>query len=188
MWSFSQICKKEIQVFCWITSLVLFTLVVSGCSDVGIRQLDSGIQKKLKMIAVEDISSRNGQLYSRELRNLIHIGGKTNEKYLLTTKISVNSSGTLSAAGAGSTLKRMTTVAAFTLYDKESGKKLLIGSVTGDASFGTVSSLFGQSKAESHAQERLAILLAQRVVRRLQLYFLDPELYFQKRDEELKIK
>jgi hypothetical protein len=36
-----------------------------------------------------------------------------------------------------------------------------------------VTSLYGQDKSETHARERLAILLAQRVVRRLQLYFLN---------------
>ncbi|HAE09151.1 MAG TPA: hypothetical protein DCG26_03260 [Alphaproteobacteria bacterium] len=53
------------------------------------------------------------------------------------------------------------------------GKTLLADSVTADATLGTVTSLYGQDKSEIHARERLAILLAQRVVRRLQLYFLE---------------
>jgi len=36
-----------------------------------------------------------------------------------------------------------------------------------------VSSLFGQDQSEAHARDRMAELLAQRVVQRLQLYFLN---------------
>ncbi|MDC1381984.1 hypothetical protein N8500_00695 [Candidatus Puniceispirillum sp.] len=127
------------------------------------------------MVSVPDISTREGQLYVRELRNLFHVGGKTHEKYKLTTKIYSTASGTQSLEGASSTLKKMTMEASFTLYDVELGKALVSDTVVGDAAFGTVSSLFGQSKAVTHSKERLAILLAQRVVRRLQLYFLEHE-------------
>ena len=61
------------------------------------------------------------------------------------------------------------------LMDLNTGKTLIKGDVVGDATFGAVTSLYGQDKSESHARERLAILLAQRVVRRLQLYFLGHE-------------
>ena len=187
MWLFSQSHKKTELVLNRIIALTVFTLMLSGGADVNIRHLDSKIQNQLQMITVQDINSREGQLYVRELRNLFHIGGKTKEKYKVTTSISVSSSSTLSAAGASSTLKKMTMVASFALFDRKDGRNLLTGSVTGDATLGTVSSLFGQGKAETHARERLAILLAQRVVRRLQLYFLDPEIYL-KPTEGLEIK
>ena len=150
-------------------------MMASGCSDVHIRQLNNDIQKKLQMVTVSDISTREGQLYVRELRNLLHVGGKAGEEYKLTTKIYSTDSSTLSVEGVSSTLKKMTMRAAFTLYDVELDKTLFSDSVMGDATLGTVSSLFGQGKAETHSKERLAILLAQRVVRRLQLYFLELE-------------
>ena len=173
MWLFSQTYKKTVQIFSKLISLVIFSLVISGCAGLSINQLDSDIQKNLQMIAVHDINSRQGQLYTRELRALFHIGGKTDKKYKLTTEIDDTALSTLSVEGQSSTLKKMTLVATFSLYEKESGKKLFTDTVIGDATLGTVSSLFGQEKAESHARERLAVLLAQRVVRRLQLYFLE---------------
>ena len=175
MWLFSPIYKKIVQTLYKFISLSVCLLVVSGCSDVNIRQLDNNIQTKLQMVAVPDISTREGQLYVRELRNLFHVGGKAREKYKLTTKIYSTDSSTLSVEGASSTLKKMTMEASFTLYDMELDKTLVNDSVIGDATLGTVSSLFGQGKAETHSKERLAILLAQRVVRRLQLYFLEQE-------------
>ena len=175
MWSFSPIYKKTVQILYRFISLSVFLMIVSGCSDVNIRQLDNGVQKKLQMITVPDISTREGQLYVRELRNRFHVGSKAREKYKLTTEIYSTDSSALSVEDASSTLKKMTMRASFTLYDVELDKALFSDSVIGDATLGTVSSLFGQSKAETHSKERLAILLAQRVVRRLQLYFLEQE-------------
>ena len=175
MWLFSPICKNTVQNIYKFISLSVFLMMISGCSNVNVRQLDNDIQKNLQMVTVPEISTREGQLYVRELRNLFHVGGKAREKYKLTTEIYNTASSTLSVKDASSTLKKMTMKASFTLYDMESGKSLVNDSVIGDATFGTVSSLFGQSKAETHSKERLAILLAQRVVRRLQLYFLERE-------------
>ena len=59
------------------------------------------------------------------------------------------------------------------LRDRTSGERLITDSITADATLGAVTSLYGQDKSETHARKRLAILLAQRVVRRLQLYFLN---------------
>ena len=61
----------------------------------------------------------------------------------------------------------------FELNARDTGKTLFADSVSGDATLGAVSSFYGQDKSESHARERLALLLAQRVGRRLQLYFLE---------------
>lgn len=173
MWLFSPVYKKIVQTLYKFISLSVFLSMVSGCSDVNIHQLDNDIQKELQMVAVPDISSREGQLYVRELRNLFHIGGKAREKYKLTTKIYSTDSSAVSVEDASSTLKKMTMEASFTLYDVELNKTLVSDSVIGDATLGTVSSLFGQGKAETHSKERLAKLMAQRVVRRLQLYFLE---------------
>ena len=63
--------------------------------------------------------------------------------------------------------------ARFDLRDLTSGESLIADSITADATLGAVASLYGNDKSETHARQRLAILLAQRVVRRLQLYFLN---------------
>ena len=62
--------------------------------------------------------------------------------------------------------------AVFTLKKQEDGEVLLSDQVTVDATLGTVSSLFSQDQSEAHARDRMAKLLAQRVIQQLQLYFL----------------
>ena len=67
----------------------------------------------------------------------------------------------------------MTIVANFELTKQGSSDVLLQDTVTADATLGTVSSLFGQDQSELHARDRMAILIAQRVAQRIQLYFLE---------------
>ena len=156
-----------------LLSIACFGFILTACSDLNIHQLGQGNQDNLKKITVTDIGSREGQIYVRELRKKLHIGGKGNDAYVLKSTIDTTSSSTLSVQGATSSLKKMSMTATFQLNDVETGKVLFTDSVSGDATLGSVSSFYGQDKSESHARERLAILLAQRVVRRLQLYFLE---------------
>ena len=153
--------------------IILCGVFLTNCGNVTIRQLGSENLHNLQQIAVNDASGREGQLYGRELRKLLHIGGKGLENYDLISSISVSASSTLSVQGASSTLKKMTMTAKFDLRDLASGESLIADSITADATLGAVTPLYGQDKSETHARERLAILLAQRVVRRLQLYFLN---------------
>jgi hypothetical protein len=154
-------------------SIILCGLILTNCGDVTIRQLGTENLQKLQQIVVQDASGREGQLYSRELRKLLHIGGRGVENYNLISLILVSASSTLSVQGASSTLKKMTMTVTFELRDFTSGETLIADSITANATLGTVTSFYGQDKSETHARERLAILLAQRVVRRLQLYFLN---------------
>ena len=153
----------------------LFAMIFAACSNVNINQLDRNNQENLRKISVVDVGKREGQLYGREMRKLLYIGGKSNAAYKLTSSIKTNSSSTLSVQGTSSTLKKMSMSVSFELSDLKTGETLIKGDVVGDATFGAVTSLYGQDKSESHARERLAILMAQRVVRRLQLHFLDQE-------------
>ena len=153
--------------------IMLCSLIFTSCSDVTIRTLGAKNLQNLQQITVKDTSGREGQLYSRELRKLLHIGGKTVENYNLISSITTNGSTTLSVQGANSTLKKMTMTPSFKLRKLTNGETLIADSITADATLGVMTSLYGQDKSETHARERLAILLAQRVVRRLQLYFLN---------------
>ena len=153
--------------------IMLCGLIFTNCGDVSIRQLGTKNLQNLRQIAVKDASGREGQLYGRELRKLLHIGGKAVENYELISSISFSASRKLSVQGASSTLKKMTMTASFKLRNLTNGETLIADSITADATLGAVTSLYGQDKSETHARERLAILLAQRVVRRLQLYFLN---------------
>ena len=153
--------------------IVLCGLIFNNCGNITIHQLGTKNLQNLRQIVVKNASGREGQLYGRELRKLLHIGGKAVENYELISSISFGSSSTLSVQGASSTLKKMTMSASFKLRNLTSGETLIADSITADATLGAVTSLYGQDKSETHARKRLAILLAQRVVQRLQLYFLN---------------
>ena len=151
---------------------VTMLFILAGCSGVNVVTLDSRIDTKISSVAVTDTGGRAGQLYNRALHRALYAKGESSPAYDLTSTISVSSSRTLSVRAATSTFKKMTMTAVFTLQKKEDGEVLLSEQVTADATLGTVSSLFGQDQSESHARDRMAKLLAQRVVQQLQLYFL----------------
>ena len=151
---------------------VTMLVILAGCSGVSIVTLDSRIDTKISSVAVIDTGGRAGQLYNRALHRALYAKGESSPAYDLTSTISVSSSRTLSVRAVTSTFKKMTMTAVFTLQKKEDGEVLLSDQVTADATLGTVSSLFGQDQSESHARDRMAKLLAQRVVQQLQLYFL----------------
>ena len=147
-------------------------VMLAGCSGVSIGALDSRVEADISSVAVIDTGGRAGQLYNRELRRALYVNGEASPAYDLTSTISVSSSSTLSVRGVTSTFKKMTMTAVFTLKKQDDGEVLLSDRVTADATLGTVSSLFGQDQSEAHARDRMAKLLAQRIVQQLQLYFL----------------
>ena len=173
MWLSSQNNQNIFWCAIRLFGMAFYGFVLTACSDLSIHQLDQENQNSLKKITVTDVGSREGQIYTRELRKKLHIGGKTSEVYFLNSTITTTSPATLSVRGATSSLKKMSMTIAFELNGVDTGKTLFADSVSGDATLGAVSSFYGQDKSESHARERLAILLAQRVGRRLQLYFLE---------------
>ena len=147
-------------------------VMLAGCSGVSIGALDSRVEADISSVAVIDTGGRAGQLYNRELRRALYVKGEASPAYDLTSTISVSSSSTLSVRGVTSTFKKVTMTAVFTLKKQDDGEVLLSDRVTADATLGTVSSLFGQDQSEAHARDRMAKLLAQRIVQQLQLYFL----------------
>lgn len=147
-------------------------VMLAGCSGVSIGALDSRVEADISSVAVIDTDRRAGQLYNRALRRALYVKGEASPAFNLTSTISVSSSSTLSIRGVTSTFKKMTMTAVFTLKKQDGGEVLLSDRVTADATLGTVSSLFGQDQSEAHARDRMAELLAQRVVQQLQLYFL----------------
>ena len=173
MWLSSQNYQKFYSNIVRLISVAFFGFILVACNDLNFHQLDQDNQESLKKISVADVGSREGQIYARELRKKLHIGGKSSEAYVLKSTIETSSSATLSVQGTASSLKKMSMTTTFQLDDLESGKTLFADTVSGNATLGAVSSFYGQDKSESHVRERLAILLAQRVGHRLQLYFLE---------------
>ena len=147
-------------------------LAIVGCGTVNIGQIDETISAEVSSVSVIETSGRVGQLYSRALRQAFYLNGQAVAAYELKSSISVSTSSTLSVRGVSSTFRKMTVIANFELTKRGSGDVLLQDTVTADATLGTVSSLFGQDQSELHARDRMAILIAQRVAQRIQLYFL----------------
>ena len=173
MWLSSRFRNTASKQVFRLGNIFLCSLILTNCGDVTIRHLGAENLQNLQQIAVKDTAGREGQLYGYELRKLLHIGGKAVENYTLISSITTNASSTLSVQGANSTLRKMSMTVSFKLLNITTSKTLIADNITADATLGAVTSLYGQDKSETHARERLAILLAQRVVRRLQLHFLN---------------
>jgi len=148
-------------------------LVLSGCGDIKMQRLDATNQTQLQSVAVVSAGGRDEQLFNRELRRLLYIDRPTTARYQLSSSISYSATSTLSVKGASSTLKKASMSANFTLVQLDTGKTVYSDSVTGEATVGAVTSLYGQDRSETNARERLAVLLAKKTVRQLQLYFLN---------------
>ena len=153
-------------------SSILLIVLLAGCSGLSGGALDSRVDTAISSVVVIGTEGRAGQVYNRALRRALYVKGEASPAYDLTSTISVSSSSTLSVRGVTSTFKKMTMTAVFTLKKQDDGRVLLSNQVTADATLGTVSSLFGQDQSEAHARDRMAKLLALRVVQQLQLYFL----------------
>ena len=147
-------------------------LAIVGCSTVNVGQIDETISAEISSVSVVETSGRVGQLYGRALRQAFYLNGQAVAAYELKSSISVSTSSTLSVRGVSSTFRKMTVTVNFELIKQGSGDVLLQDTITADATLGTVSSLFGQDQSELHARDRMAILIAQRVAQRIQLYFL----------------
>lgn len=156
----------------WLSRLIIAVglLVISACSGIEIKSLGQALYEKDAVIDVVRSSGRNGQLYSRQLKNrLSH--GEADATHSVSTTLSVSSSSTLSVQGSSSDLKKKTMTAAFSLVDLSTGETVLSDSLSANATLGTVTTQFGQLRSDRHADERLAVLLADRVAARLHLFF-----------------
>ena len=63
----------------------------------------------------------------------------------------------------------------YNLYDQTEGKVLLADTISQSATFGAVSSLYGQDKAATFASERLATQLADKLYLKILAYFNNKE-------------
>ena len=167
MWWLSQ--KNALSVF------LLFFL--GGCGSITIGDLDELTAQSISAVAVIDASGRSGQIYTRALERSLYAKNQSTPRYSILSVIKITSSSALSVRGATSTFKKMSMVVNFTVSSQVDKEVVLRGSVATDTTLGTVSSLFSQDQSESHARDRMAMLLAQRVVQKLQLFFNDKKNY-----------
>ena len=156
----------------WLSRLIVAAglLLLTGCSGLEIKSLGQALYERNAVIEVVQSSGRNGQLYSRQLRSrLAYV--EASATHSVSTSLSVSSAATLSVQGSNSDLKKKTMTATFSLTDLATGETVLDETLSASATLGTVSAQFAQLRSDRHADERLAMLLADRVAARLHLFF-----------------
>ena len=156
----------------WLSRLIVAAslLMLSACSGFEIKSLGQALYEQNAVIAVVVAGGRNGQLYSRQLRSRLQHDGAS-ATHSVSTKLDISSSSTLSVRGSASVLKKKTMTASIVLVDLATGDVVLSDSLSANATLGTVSAQFAQTRSDRHADERLAMLLANRVAARLHLFF-----------------
>ena len=141
---------------------VMFFLI-SGCSSV--ERLNPDDVNALGQIDVTTASQRSDQIFRQNLNLLLARHPQGDIRYRLTSSISQSQSDT-------STTVKLT----YALYDQTTGKTVITESLSLNATFGAVSSLYGQDIAATQAQERLAKQLSEQVYMELLAYFTNRDL------------
>ena len=154
------------------TSLLGGVLLLGGCTSLSRDQLDTAMIDRLASIEIVPVSGRNGQIFNQSLRQTMFSSYGAEARFRLSSCISINSSETFAVRGVSSDFKKMTMSVSFTLTDIKTNEVAFKNAITANATLGTVSSTYGLEQSELQAKKRLAKLLAERVRRRLQLYFL----------------
>ena len=145
---------------------------LGGCTSLSKDQIDAAMIDRLASVEILIVGGRDGQIYTRNLRQTMFSNYVAETEYRLASKISISSSEAFAVRGVSSDFKKMTMTVSFTLTNINSNDVLLRNAVSANATLGTVSSKYGNEQSVLQAKKRLAKLLAERVRRRLQLYFL----------------
>lgn len=156
----------------WLSRLIVAAalLLLSGCSGLEIKSLGQALYERDAVVNVVQSSGRIGQLYSRQLRSrLAYVDASATHS--VSSSLSVSSSSTLAVRGSSSDLKKKTMTTKIFVTDLATGEVVLSDSLSASATLGTVSAQFAQLRSDRHADERLSLLLADRVAARLHLFF-----------------
>ena len=151
--------------------LLVGLCLLAACTDMRVQTVGEVLRQQDVAINVVQSDGRKGQLYSRQLRDRFGADGAVTHD--LSSDLTQTSSNVVSVRGAGSNLKKMTMTANITLMDRTTGDIVLTDAVSATATLGAVSSYFAQTRSDRHGSERLAMLLADRVAARVQLFFLN---------------
>ena len=159
--------KKQLYLTLWCI-ILLFTSCI-GTID---TQNDVFVKDKISQITGQNPESHIELLF---YKNFNHIARNTpiSANYMLTYSLDVSNTQTLSVTQNSSNLKNTSVTVEFKLKNTRTGLLIHQGSISSEATSGAVSGLYAQEQSEKFAQERLAILLAQRVYQNLYLYFLE---------------
>ena len=148
-----------------IAFVALALISLQGCSSWSVSQLQPELQAELSQINLPKPESRLEQLVLQELQKNIL---QPSDVKSYTLEFTVSAGG--NSAVSGSTLRTSTTKLTFTLTDISSGDVVLSDSLSASGSSGAVSGLYANEKSTQFSGERLAKLLANRMVQRIALF------------------
>ena len=152
--------------------LCLILLLTSGCTGTNNTERELKVKNRLSEIIVNSPTSHAGLLFYERFNQIIRNSDEP-KKFKLSYSLIISNSQTLTIRQNSSNLKHTSVTVEFKLIEIQNGKIMHEGKISSEATSGAVSSLYSQAQSSKFAQERLAILLAQRVYQNLYLYFLE---------------
>ena len=155
-------------------AIAISLLILQGCGGWTVSQLQTDLQPTLAQIELPKPKSRLEQLVLQELDKNI-LGQSNKKKYKLNISVNAGGNSTVYVRGTGSTLRTSTTKLKFTLLDVETGESLFSDKLEASASSGAVSGLYANAKSTQFSRERLAKLLANRMIQSIALYIANSE-------------
>ncbi|MDA9672476.1 hypothetical protein N9U04_01110 [Alphaproteobacteria bacterium] len=168
--SFANLSAIHYSRWAGLIAVGLYALFASGCSMTSMSQLHELTLPALSQIDMRSPSNRQEQLLVNEISD--RIGNfSADSQYKLDYSFDSASVSTLSAAGSSSTLIDHNMTATYSLSAYETGEELTSGSIQVSATSGTITSFYGRGISQQFAEERLSILLGERIFLKLQLYF-----------------
>lgn len=144
--------------------------IFSGCTSTSLSNLYEKTEPAFSKIAIRSPKGRTEQLLVTTLEHQIGLFSE-DRRYSLDYTLTSASRSTLSVAGSSSTLVDNNMTGSYKLTELETGKLLTSGQVVVSATSGTITSFYGRDVSSQFANERLAILVAERLYQKLQLYF-----------------
>ena len=141
---------------CLLLSVAM--LIVASCDATS--RLNPNDIAALGQIEITANPTRPHQIFRQNLQRLLARTTQTNRRYRLDANITQSQSET-------STTLRLN----YQFYDQQDGTTLITDRIRLSASFGAVSSLFGQDIAATQAQTRLAVQLSEQIYLKLLTYF-----------------
>ncbi len=147
-------------------------LALAGCGFTPVYGPQGGGQALLGQIALSDPDSPNAYLFTRRIEERLG-RAPSGAPYQLETTIRTESTGQGSLADGNTTRIRLVGDASFKLRDTASAETLTEGSTSSFTGYSTTGSTAATQASERDAEERLMIMLADRVIDRLMLVAAD---------------